>query len=158
VLKEATHQAVDGEAIEGETASPVPVPVVEKAYDKSTSFFDSISCEALDRRKDDADGATARSERRRHERTIDAETFGRAANDRKLYHHHRGGPRRYGNPGSHQSHAASSGNSVPTANMDTRPTRGGGGGYRGGYAAARGSISAQKKFVPVNQKEGAPGN
>lgn len=73
---------VDTESIpsEGEQA-PLPVPA-EKAYDKSTSFFDSISCESLDRLKDDSDGGNARSDRRRHERSLNAETFGRAANDR----------------------------------------------------------------------------
>ena len=73
---------VDTESIpaEGDQA-PLPVPA-EKAYDKSTSFFDSISCESLDRLKDDSDGGNARSDRRRHERSLNAETFGRAANDR----------------------------------------------------------------------------
>jgi hypothetical protein len=65
---------------EGELA-PAAVPA-EKAYDKSTSFFDSISCESLDRLKDDDGGGNARSDRRRHERSLNAETFGRAANDR----------------------------------------------------------------------------
>lgn len=149
VLKGVVHVDTESIPAEGDQA-PLPVPA-EKAYDKSTSFFDSISCESLDRLKDDSDGGNARSDRRRHERSLNAETFGRAANDRRA--HHRGGPRRYGPPGPHQAHggASAGGSNQPMDN--NRPTRGGGfTSARGGYAAAvRGAPGPQKRFVPVGQ-------
>jgi protein LSM14 len=154
VLKGVVHVETES-STEGELA-PAAVPA-EKAYDKSTSFFDSISCESLDRLKDDDGGGNARSDRRRHERSLNAETFGRAANDRRT--HHRGGPRRYGPPGPHQAHGGAPGGSAGGNNqpMDNRPARGGYSSGRGGYAAAvRGSSAPQKRFVPVGQNPSSP--
>jgi len=144
VLKGVSH--TDGETgKEGEQAS-----LSEKAYDKSTSFFDNISCESLVRLKEsDSDGGNVRSERRRNERSLNAETFGRAANDRRP---HRGAPRRYGSAPhqAHQAHQVSHGLHQVSDNRQTR----GGPSARGGYAAVvRGSSAPQKRFVPVGQKE-----
>lgn len=154
----------DGETgKEGEQAS-----LSEKAYDKSTSFFDNISCESLVRLKEsDSDGGNVRSERRRNERSLNAETFGRAANDRfqipqtpgvrhwpcsktpflfKTRRPHRGAPRRYGSAPhqAHQAHQVSHGLHQVSDNRQTR----GGPSARGGYAAVvRGSSAPQKRFV-----------
>jgi protein LSM14 len=66
----------------------------EPAYDKQKSFFDAISCEALERSK----GTNPRPDRR-HERKLNEETFGVSGNFRNFRRGGYGGGRGYNNRG-----------------------------------------------------------
>ncbi len=63
--------------VSGDEAELV-VPAVPKAYDKTSSFFDSLSCESLDRLKEDQEGSK-QSNRRHHEKKLNVETFGQGS-------------------------------------------------------------------------------
>lgn len=79
------------------------VPTPGQAYDKNLSFFDSISCEALDKREKqqrqqnqggDQDEQDRRAAQRQHNRALDVDTFGEgAANPNPRYYNGRRGGR-----------------------------------------------------------------
>lgn len=84
----------------GEEEKPVSV-----AYDKKSSFFDNISCEASEKQQAKGPRHSTADQRR-----LDAETFGQLSiNDRRSYGHShrgrgRGGPRRFYNSHHQQQH------------------------------------------------------
>jgi len=90
---EGSNAKFDKEKINNETQASVT------PYDKSSSFFDAISCEATDRLKEGKDKQRASLS---EQRKLDTETFGTAQTDRR---YSRGGRGRY-NPSSQYSHNA----------------------------------------------------
>lgn len=75
--------------------------IPSKAYDKSSSFFDSISCEATETKDKPSRQLMA------EQRKIDSETFGSFSNRRGGYYNNRGGSynnrRNYSNNRSNQT-------------------------------------------------------
>lgn len=94
----ATTDATEGKENEkSSSAATTTSPSVPVVYDKKSSFFDRISCEALDRQN----GLDARVDRSK-QRQLDVETFGQsAAPMRRGNNYRRGGMmgynRQYGN-------------------------------------------------------------
>jgi len=75
--------------------------ITTKSYNKSESFFDKISCDALDRLNEQQEGDGGRSRRYQEQRRLDGETFGKLSlNDNRggtrLYHNTR--PQNSGQP------------------------------------------------------------
>uniref|UniRef100_A0A914VEW7 Uncharacterized protein n=1 Tax=Plectus sambesii TaxID=2011161 RepID=A0A914VEW7_9BILA len=96
----------------------------ESFYDKTSSFFDRISCEALERQE----GKNTRPNWRK-ERETNQETFGHSAVRSLAYR--RGGGRGYGPRGGYNQRG---GGGAYYGNRDGgNAGGGGGGGYRGGY-------------------------
>jgi len=115
-------------------------------YDKTSSFFDNISCEATDRMKDDRATRNLPEQRK-----LDHETFGMS---RGGHYRGRGGPRRYNsNPNSNSANNANSGGYQQNTGGYQQNTGGfqqNTGGFQqntGGYQSNRGT----KVFRPVNQ-------
>jgi len=84
----------DGSVVlaEGEEGVVLPLPNT-KSYDKSSSFFDTLSCEILDRMRQDQDAESNGARRRPAyaDRRINVETFGQLSlNDRQGHRGHRG--------------------------------------------------------------------
>jgi len=104
VAPESTEEST--EALVSSDDPKVPDSPSTNCYDKQRSFFDSISCEAVERSK----GNMQRTDWR-HERKLNAETFGMSFNQRRGGYNNRGGGGGGGRGGYY----------------------GGGGGGRGGY-------------------------
>ncbi|XP_042233951.1 protein LSM14 homolog B-like isoform X5 [Homarus americanus] len=120
-----------------ETAGGDDVDDQSTFYDKSKSFFDSISCEAIERSK----GKSQRPDWRL-ERKINVETFGVSSARRGYYPRGRGGYYR--------------GGYYRTYNYNQGYYRGGSGGYRGGRSSGgRGGIP---NVNGMSQRGGGAGN
>jgi len=114
-------------------------------YDKKKSFFDNISCEALERSK----GKTIRNDWRA-EKKLNKETFGVAGNRRYNYAGGRGFGYRGGRGGQHygQGYGGNAGNRGFRGGQSFGRgygMRGGGGGYHGGYQQREGYSQQQRE-------------
>merc|ERR1719461_2833384 len=109
---------VEVEVVEGTEEGEIPDEEVEIFYDKQKSFFDNISCEALERSK----GKMVRNDWKA-EKKLNKETFGVAGNRR--YGFGRGGYQNRGGRGGGGYYQSRGG--------------GGGGGGGGGYGRFGGS-------------------
>jgi len=84
IAPELTEEST--EALVSSDDAKVPDSPNKNCYDKTRSFFDSISCEAVERSK----GNMQRTDWR-HERKLNAETFGMSFNQRRGGYNNRGG-------------------------------------------------------------------
>jgi len=135
---DASSNSAEPSATGDETKEP-GTPV-KHCYDKAKSFFDSISCEAVERSK----GNMQRTDWRQ-ERKLNAETFGVPFNPRRGgYNRGGGGGRGYygnrggGNGGNGGYYRQNSGNDGGYQRDGGFQQRSGSGGYRGGYRGGRG--------------------
>lgn len=98
---ESANTKFDKEKIYAEVATEKNEEIPSKAYDKSSSFFDSISCEATETKDKPSRQLMA------EQRKIDSETFGSFSNRRGGYYNNRGGSynnrRNYSNNRSNQT-------------------------------------------------------
>merc|ERR1719471_828000 len=132
---------VEVEVVEGTEEGEIPDEEEEIFYDKQKSFFDNISCEALERSK----GKMVRNDWKA-EKKLNKETFGVAGNRRYGYGGGRGGfyHNRGGRGGGYGGYNQNRGGGYGGYNQN----RGGGGGYgriggqpiggRGGYGGGGG--------------------
>jgi len=133
------HETAGGEDVED--AQPDPI-----FYDKAKSFFDSISCEAIERSK----GKSQRPDWRL-ERKTNVETFGVSSARRGYFPRGGRGYYRGGQGGYYRNYN----NYNNYNNQGYYNNRGGGGGYRGGRGGGgggRGGGGGPKPIIPQQQR------
>lgn len=138
---EASTEALVSAPEEAKSDSPVKPP----CYDKSRSFFDSISCEAVERSK----GNTQRTDWRQ-ERKLNAETFGLPFNQRRGGYHRGGGG---GGRGYYGGRGGGNGGYYRQNNDGYQP-RGGRGGYRGGRGGRGNNNGGNRDSEGTGQSRG----
>lgn len=105
--EETANQSQNGDLEEGEIKDTVAEVVVEESYyDKSKSFFDSISCEAIERSKGKINRPDRRAENKMNRETFGVTNLGyrRGGYNNRNYrnynnYHNNGGYNRYNNGG-----------------------------------------------------------
>ena len=95
--KEKDDSDKEDEVEDGEVDTPIPADLDEQeaCYDKKKSFFDTISCEAVEKSKGRSNRPDWKAEKK-----LNRETFGVAGNmGRRGWYNRRGGYRGYNNRG-----------------------------------------------------------
>lgn len=172
LLRQQQSDGKDGEGVivlpQGQGDEPavvLPLPNT-KSYDKTSSFFDTLSCETLDRMRQDQEGGGAGPNRRRSaaDRKINVETFGQLSlNDRHRSHRGRRPPT-HSHPHPHSSPTTSNGthaNANPAQTSGSASASGSRDRARNNnYPSASGAAprSQQKRiFMPVQGVESSKG-
>ncbi|KAL6058319.1 putative mrna-associated protein rap55 [Balamuthia mandrillaris] len=148
--KEKLKEEVLQQSTSGEEEQAEEKPLPGKSYDKSTSFFDSLSCDSMDKmREQEEGGSKSRRSSYAEQRRLNAETFGQAS----VHRSQRGRGRRYhsgGNPGNRRGHSSGAANGGNYASS-TNPSASAGsstGGQRG---------QSKKVYTPVQTAPGSSG-